>query len=340
MQKNIYITLSLITVSLFAYTTLQAVSLSSLEIQQNPATTLSPDPKKTTSKVLTTSQGKKIEITETNPIGESLSTITLTLSGFEKNDPIVLEKNKLLSTFLFDLNKDSSDELIIVTQTQSSGSYGEATIFTSTGTTLTPVSVPALEEKDLAPGGLFEGYMGHDTYSITKENTLIREFPTYQKEDTNDKPTGPTKKIIYTLVTTASSSFITFSSDTEITHATSTQQALEEKSPTLSSTPWVWNSTTGDGVTSLAPEGGKFVIMFEKNKTLLSSTDCNPIKGTYTYGTTSLSLTMKKEGARICDTSREATYKTLLSFVTGYSIQKQDLVLTIGTRGTMTFTKK
>ena len=45
----------------------------------------------------------------------------------------------------------------------------------------------------------FEGYMGHDTFRIEGQK-LVRHFPIYNKGDTNEKPTGGKRKLVYGLV--------------------------------------------------------------------------------------------------------------------------------------------
>jgi hypothetical protein len=40
--------------------------------------------------------------------------------------------------------------------------------------------------------------MGHDTFSLV-ENTLVRRFPIYKKDDTNANPTGGTRQLEYKL---------------------------------------------------------------------------------------------------------------------------------------------
>jgi hypothetical protein len=42
------------------------------------------------------------------------------------------------------------------------------------------------------------GYMGHDVFSI-ENNKLIRVFPIYKEDDTNQNPTGGIRKLVYTL---------------------------------------------------------------------------------------------------------------------------------------------
>lgn len=206
MKRNIYIALCVVALLLLAYTAYFAMSTKTTPVTtQAPVATstlviatTTPSVEKSTT--YTTKSGKKIKITETNPIGESLSTITIDPMGFSTNTPIVLDTNKLTNSLYVDLNKDSFEELIITTVSQGSGSFGEVFIFTTASTSmLLPVRIPEMSEADTEKGGLFEGYMGHDSYSIVSD-TLIREFPTFKKTDTNSEPTGPRRSIIYSLV--------------------------------------------------------------------------------------------------------------------------------------------
>ena len=203
MKRNIYIILSLVTFGFLSYTSYYTVThkdgatpLVSATKAQIIATTT---PQVEDKNVHTTKSGKKIKLVETNPTGESLSTLTITTEGFATNTPIVLETNKMTNSFYVDLNNDSYEELIITTTAVVSGSFGEALIFTSANqTAFLPVTIPEMSEEDTQKGALFEGYMGHDSFSFIG-NSLIREFPTYKKNDTNNEPTGPTKRIIYSL---------------------------------------------------------------------------------------------------------------------------------------------
>jgi len=45
----------------------------------------------------------------------------------------------------------------------------------------------------------FERYMGHDTFKIEGQK-LVRIFPIYSKGDTNERPTGGRRKLVYGLV--------------------------------------------------------------------------------------------------------------------------------------------
>lgn len=149
---------------------------------------------------LRTSTGKKITVQDTHPVGESISTITITTSGLIDNTPVILEKNKLTNFFLADLNKDGFDELILTTLSAGSGSYGDLLIFTTAGDlALARITTPEVKEEDTKKGGLFEGYLGHDSFNLL-DGALIREFPVYAKGDTNASSSLPTKKLIYSLV--------------------------------------------------------------------------------------------------------------------------------------------
>jgi hypothetical protein len=224
MKKPAYIFLLLVTTSLIAYTLYYSSShlpesvdplLSLTELPQEEtlsATTTVPTGTKSAI-TLTTHTGKTITLSESNPNGESLSTVTITPSNFATNTPIVVETNKLTNSFLADLNNDTFDELILITQAQGSSSYGDALIYTTQNDTeLTPVPVQTLTEDDTKKGGLFEGYMGHDTFTVAS-GTLVREFPTYTATDTNAIPTGKKTRLVYALTITTNKALVTFSKE-------------------------------------------------------------------------------------------------------------------------------
>lgn len=220
MKKPIYITLLILAIVCIGYTLyvahtnnivatpIQATSATDTASTTLIATTVDPS-------ILRTSTGKEIKITETNPSGESLSTITITSSGLGTNTPITLETNKLVDFFVIDMNKDSYDELVLITQSQGSGSYGEATIFTTASDTmLTPVSIPEIQESDISPGKLFEGYRGHDSFIINDSKQIVRAFPSYAPTDPNSSPTGPVRMVVYNLIYDNNSYSIVFTKGT------------------------------------------------------------------------------------------------------------------------------
>ncbi len=222
MKKTTYIALSGLTALLLVYTGYFTIT------QPPKAATATTTPMLTEEVVdkntLTTKNGKSITVRETNPSGQSLSTITLIPLGFENNTEIVLEKNKLSTFFLVDINRDSFEEFAIITTSQGSGSYGELTLFTTANNKqLTPVLIPSMSEEDTKKGALFEGYLGHDTFSII-DGKLIREFPIYNASDTNSLPTGPSKKILYSLsVATSGVWSVNLEAELQIISSTSTK---------------------------------------------------------------------------------------------------------------------
>ena len=135
-MKKIYFVLLLITVILLGYTGYYVVSTKKISspspvvatTTEATTTTIevvqSPDTKKT----FITKTGKLITLQETNPTEQNLSTITITPEGFATNTPLVLEKNKLTNSLFADINKDTHEELILITTTQDPSKYSEATL--------------------------------------------------------------------------------------------------------------------------------------------------------------------------------------------------------------------
>lgn len=202
MQKLLYTFLFFVTLGLIGYTGYYAFihpPVIQVIATPQPTATTTPNEKAGKTTVYRTSDGKEISVTETNPAGESLSTITLVTTGFTTNQPMILEKNKLTNVYLADLNKDTHEELILITTSAGSGSYGEVDIYTTTSSSsLISLPVPQITEEDSKPGKLFEGYMGHDTFSLIN-NTLIRSYPVYSASSTNTAPTGIERQMQYIL---------------------------------------------------------------------------------------------------------------------------------------------
>ena len=204
MKKLTYITLLLISLGTTVYTSYYTFTQYNndqiIATAVITATTTAPAIETLDPNTLKTSTGKKITVQNTHPVGESVSTITITTNGFIDNTPVILKKNKLTNFFLADLNKDGFDELILTTLSAGSGSYGDVLIFTTAGDqALARITTPEVKEEDTKKGGLFEGYLGHDSFNLL-DGALIREFPVYGKGDTNASSSLPTKKLIYSLV--------------------------------------------------------------------------------------------------------------------------------------------
>jgi hypothetical protein len=195
-KKNIYILLCLVATGLLAntayYVYIHAITPPAPKVE-TASVTATTTPTEVNKNTYTLLSGKKVTIVETNPNGESLSTLTITTEGFASNTPIILETNKLSNYFYVDLDNDGAEELIITTVSQGSGSYGDVALFTSASSSmLLPITIPELTEELTEKNGIFEGYMGHDSFYVIGNN-LVREFPTYTKNDTNSEPTGPRK---------------------------------------------------------------------------------------------------------------------------------------------------
>ena len=139
---------------------------------------------------------KTIVISETHPVGLSLSTITISTKDFEHNISETLENMDPISDVMIaDLDENGFDEIYIITTSQGSGSYGKVLGFASNkDKSLSMINFPGTEQDKK----VFEGYMGHDSFTIEVKK-LIRTFPVYHKTDTNQHPTGGTRKVIYGL---------------------------------------------------------------------------------------------------------------------------------------------
>ena len=143
-----------------------------------------------------TKTGKTIIISVTHPVGQSLSTIEISTKGFKHNYPEIYEdRDPISDVFIGDLDGNGFDEIYIITTSVGSGSYGTVLGFASNkDKSLSMINFPEIQEGD----DNFEGYMGHDTFKIENQK-LVRIFPIYNKGDTNQNPTGGTRKLVYGL---------------------------------------------------------------------------------------------------------------------------------------------
>jgi hypothetical protein len=148
------------------------------------------------SKEYKTSTHKTIIISETHPVGQSLSTINISTKDFTHNHAETYENvDPISDVFIADIDSDGFDEIYIVTTSQGSGSYGKVMGFASNNDkSLSMIYFPDIQRED----DMFKGYMGHDVFTI-EGRKLIRTFPLYNEGDTNQKPTGGERKLIYGL---------------------------------------------------------------------------------------------------------------------------------------------
>jgi hypothetical protein len=143
-----------------------------------------------------TKTGKTIILSETHPVGQSLSTIEISTKGFEYDDAQTYEDRDPISNVLVaDLDGNGFDEIYIIATSAGSGSYGTVLGFASNkDKSLSMINFPQIEENDVN----FKGYMGHDTFKI-EDQKLVRIFPIYKQGDTNENPTGGRRKLVYGL---------------------------------------------------------------------------------------------------------------------------------------------
>ncbi len=148
------------------------------------------------SKEYKTSTHKIIIISETHPVGQSLGTINIRTKDFTHNHDETYENvDPISDVFIADIDNNGFDEIYIVTTSQGSGSYGKVMGFASNNDkSLSMIYFPDIQRED----DMFKGYMGHDVFTIEWQK-LVRTFPLYNEGDTNQKPTGGKRKLIYDL---------------------------------------------------------------------------------------------------------------------------------------------
>lgn len=237
MQKTLYSFTLLATLGLIGYTgyytfthyknaaaTPQAVILT--------ATTTTPLPETGTSTTYRTSDGKEITVTETNPLAETMSTISIHSTGFATNTQITLEKNKLQKIWLEDITNDAHEELILTT-IASNGGYGEVILFTTASATqLLEIKTPQVTEEDTKPGKLFENYAGHDTF-ILANKTLTRSFAIKIPQQGTTTPLMSEKQVLYQVLEQGGIYTATFlpitSSSSSLVQATTTKGSLSSQ---------------------------------------------------------------------------------------------------------------
>lgn len=147
--------------------------------------------------VYRTNTGKTIIVSESHPVGRSLATIEVRTEGFEHDFREVFQNRDPISdVFMADLDGNGFDEIYIITTAAGSGSYGSVLGFASNkDKSLSMIHLPEIRKGDEN----FKGYMGHDTFTI-EGRKLVRMFPVYNQGDTNEKPTGGKRKLVYGLV--------------------------------------------------------------------------------------------------------------------------------------------
>jgi hypothetical protein len=140
-----------------------------------------------------TKTGKVFLLEESHPKGMSLSDIKISFADDKNSEFSFSDLDPLSKVLIGDLDKNGFDELYVITTAAGSGSYGNVRGFASLrDKSIGMVNLPELAESDMAKGGKFEGYEGHDEFNIVN-NELVRTFPV--KSDKGTKRT-----VVYKMV--------------------------------------------------------------------------------------------------------------------------------------------
>ena len=128
---------------------------------------------------------------------EGKNMLTVTPFGLEIiNRPETLEiDGRVVDAEIEDLNSDGSPEVLVYTQSDGSGSYGNVYGYSvNNKKSMSQIYFPPIaKNKDIS-----NGYMGHDEFAIV-ETSLVRRFPIYKENDTNANPSGGMRQIQYKL---------------------------------------------------------------------------------------------------------------------------------------------
>ncbi|WP_297524942.1 lysozyme inhibitor LprI family protein [Sulfurovum sp.] len=128
----------------------------------------------------------------------SLNQLVITPSGLKEVNRVIGQEidGSVTGAEVADLNGDGSPEIYIYVTSAGSGSYGTLVAYSANNKkSLSEIYLPPIgQNKKMA-----QGYMGHDEFSIV-ENTFVRRFPLYLKNDPNCCPKGGTRQLEYKLV--------------------------------------------------------------------------------------------------------------------------------------------
>ncbi len=135
-------------------------------------------------------------------IGSSLSDIHVSGIGFQNCTKTLkfMSVDPFEKLLIADIDKNGFEELYILTRSVGSGSYSQIIGITSNkGTSYKSIYIPEYDNTLDIKFDYLDGYMGHDSIYV-QNKMLCREFPVYKLSDSNSKPTGGIRKIIYKLV--------------------------------------------------------------------------------------------------------------------------------------------
>lgn len=146
------------------------------------------------------------------------------------------------------------------------------------------------------------------------------------------EPTTPavvTQETVTEVATTTDSESATTTEMITTTSSSSTTPLTEKT--------WTWVKTTTGTTTTGTPKKDKaFTVTFTATGSLQGTTDCNKFLGTYTTSSNKISLSQLGSTKMYCEGSQEGEFIISLQGVSGYSIDKSNLILNTGV-GTMVF---
>ena len=117
--------------------------------------------------------------------------------------------------------------------------------------------------------------------------------------------------------------------DTQTSANTTTEESL-------TNTPWQWVDTAGTFATTSATT--RFILTFNNDGSVRSTTDCNNLGGLYKLNDTALTFGDMFSTLMYCEGSQEQTYREQLSKIERYTIDGTTLYLSLTEdQGTMRF---
>lgn len=124
--------------------------------------------------------------------GCSIQTVTLAIGtgSLKQAELTVRGSDPVTDAWLTDLDADQEPELILVTTSAGSGSYGRLQLYRSENKTLEALPLPKLNAPQLRE------YRGHDRFFL-RDSLIVREFPIYRESDPNCCPSGGLRRHFY-----------------------------------------------------------------------------------------------------------------------------------------------
>ena len=130
------------------------------------------------------SEKTSVQLSESHPVGASLSSVILISQGFEHNiNDTLHDLNPIEKIFIEDLDSNGFKEIYIFSVSAGSGSYGTIHGYASNkDKSITPIHFNIPTKEDYEKNGRFWGYRGHDLFYVMNDQ-LFREFPIYDPKD-------------------------------------------------------------------------------------------------------------------------------------------------------------